>query len=277
MKINEILLEALKPTADELYKDIAVKKKAAEDAKQAYKASTNVARRGGFLCQISDIENTKQDATSSSYTAYKSDRGSQEQAKQALELAVDQYEQSIKKYQEHMKQQPQDQQEPATDTSTDTQQPDTDAQQPDTSTDTQQPEQPDLRPDPVDTEAEKANANIKSKIDYLVKKGVLQSGRITDTERQYIDSVDVYVDPNKFANAEPSQIILKATPPHVSNYSTSVSMPLSAWQEALGRDGSGLRGNVGFNLTPAGWWSDDYKGYINPNSKLDDLISQYQK
>jgi len=277
MKINEILLEALKPTADELYKDIAVKKKAAEDAKQAYKASTNVARPGGFLGQMSDIANTKQDATSSSYTAYKSDRGSQEQAKQALELAVDQYEQSIKKYQEHMKQQPQDQQEPATDTSTDTQQPDTDAQQPDTSTDTQQPEQPDLRPDPVDTEAEKANANIKSKIDYLVKKGVLQSGRITDTERQYIDSVDVYVDPNKFANAEPSQIILKATPPHVSNYSTSVSMPLSAWQEALGRDGSGLRGNVGFNLTPAGWWSDDYKGYINPNSKLDDLISQYQK
>ena len=277
MKINEILLEALKPTADELYKDIAVKKKAAEDAKQAYKASTNVSRPGGFLGQMSDIANTKQDATSSSYTAYKSDRGSQEQAKQALELAVDQYEQSIKKYQEHMKQQPQDQQEPATDTSTDAQQPDTDAQQPDTSTDTQQPEQPDLRPDPVDTEAEKANANIKSKIDYLVKKGVLQSGRITDTERQYIDSVDVYVDPNKFARAEPSQIILKARPPHVSNYSTSVSMPLSAWQEALGRDGSGLRGNVGFNLTPAGWWSDDYKGYINPRNKLDDLISQYQK
>ncbi len=275
MKINEILLEALKPTADELYKDIAVKKKAAEDAKQAYKASQSVSRPGGFLSQVSDIANTKQDATSSSYTAYKSDRGSQEQAKQALELAVDQYEQSIKKYQEHMKQQPQDQQEPATDASTDTQQTDTDAQQTDTST--QQSQQPDPRPDPIDTEAEKANANIKSKIDYLVKQGVLQSGRITDTERQYIDSVDVYVDPNKFARAEPSQIILKARPPHVSNYSTSVSMPLSAWQEALGRDGSGLRGNVGFNLTPAGWWSDDYKGYINPNSKLDDLISQYQK
>jgi hypothetical protein len=277
MKINEILLEALKPTADELYKDIAVKKKAAEDAKQAYKASTNVSRPGGFLGQMSDIANTKQDATSSSYTAYKSDRGSQEQAKQALELAVDQYEQSIKKYQEHMKQQPQDQQEPATDTSTDTQQPDTDAQQPDTSTDTQQPEQPDLRPDPVDTEAEKANANIKSKIDYFVKKGVLQSGRITDTERQYIDSVDVYVDPNKFANADPEKVIIKAKPPHISNYGPSVSMPLSAWQEALGRDGSGLRGNVGFNLTPAGWWSDDYKAYVNPRNKLDDLITSYQK
>jgi len=135
----------------------------------------------------------------------------------------------------------------------------------------------DSMPDPIDTEAEKSNANIKSKVDYLVKQGVLQSGRITDTEKQYIDSVDVYVDPNKFANADPSEVILKATPPHISNYDASVTMPLSAWQEALGRDGTGLRGNVGFNLTPAGWWSDDYQGYINPNSKLDDLISTYQK
>ena len=135
----------------------------------------------------------------------------------------------------------------------------------------------DSMPDPIDTEAEKANASIKNKVDYLVKQGVLQSGRITDTEKQYIDSVDVYVDPNKFAKADPSEVILKATPPHISNYDASVTMPLSAWQEALGRDGTGLRGNVGFNLTPAGWWSDDYKGYINPNSKLDDLISTYQK
>ena len=160
-----------------------------------------------------------------------------------------------------------------TDTSTDTPQPDADTST-DTSTDTQQP---DRKPDQVNTEAEKANANIKSKVDYLVKQGVLQSGRITDTEKQYIDSVDVYVDPNKFANADPSEVILKATPPHISNYDASVTMPLSAWQEALGRDGTGLRGNVGFNLTPAGWWSDDYKAYVNPGNKLDDLITSYQK
>ena len=86
----------------------------------------------------------------------------------------------------------------------------------------------DSMPDPIDTEAEKSNANIKSKVDYLVKQGVLQSGRITDTEKQYIDSVDVYVDPNKFANADPSEVILKATPPHISNYDASVTMPLSA-------------------------------------------------
>ena len=135
----------------------------------------------------------------------------------------------------------------------------------------------DSMPDPIDTEAEKSNANIKSKVDYLVKQGVLQSGRITDTEKQYIDSVDVYVDPNKFAKADPGQVLIKAKPPHVSNYSTSVQIPLSDWQEALGRDGTGLSGYVGFNLTPAGWWSDDYKAYVNPNGRLDDLITSYQK
>lgn len=163
-----------------------------------------------------------------------------------------------------------------TDTSTDTPKSDADTS---TSTSTQQPSkpQPGPKPDPIDTEAEKANANIKSKVDYLVKQGVLQSGRITDTEKQYIDSVDVYVDPNKFANADPEKVLIKAKPPHVSNYGPSVQIPLSAWQEALGRDGSGLSGYVGFNLTPAGWWSDDYKAYVNPRNKLDDLISTYQK
>ena len=179
----------------------------------------------------------------------------------------------------------------STDTTTDTPQPDdtstdttTDTPQPDdtstdTSTDNEQPntQQFDPQPDQVDTEMEKANANIKSKVDYLVKQGVLQSGRITDTEKQYIDSVDVYVDPNKFAKADPGQVLIKAKPPHVSNYSTSVQIPLSDWQEALGRDGTGLSGYVGFNLTPAGWWSDDYKAYVNPNGRLDDLITSYQK
>ena len=174
-----------------------------------------------------------------------------------------------------------------TDTSTDTPQPDadtstdtsTDTPQPDADTGTQRKSSYTGEPFPwgSDPEAEKANANIKSKIDYLVKNGVLQSGRITDTEKQYIDSVDVYVDPNKFANADPEKVIIKAKPPHVSLYSTSVQIPLSAWQEALGRDGSGLSGYVGFNLTPAGWWSDDYKAYVNPNGRLDDLITSYQK
>ncbi len=138
-------------------------------------------------------------------------------------------------------------------------------------------DEPTLTSDPIDTEMEKVNANIKRKVDYLVKQGVLQSGRITDAEKQYIDSVDVYVDPNKFANVDPSEVLIKATPPHVSNYGASVQIPLSSWMEALGRDGSGLSGYVGFNLTPAGWWSDDYKAYVNPNGSLDELITSYQK
>lgn len=156
---------------------------------------------------------------------------------------------------------------------TDTPQPDADTST-DTSTDTQQS---DRKPDQVNTEAEKANANIKSKVDYLVKQGVLQSGRITDTEKQYIDSVDVYVDPNKFANTDPSEVYIQATPPHPSNYGASVTIPLSKWMEAQGRDGSPFTGYVGFNRTPAGWWTDDYKAYVNPRNDLDNLIASYRK
>ena len=141
----------------------------------------------------------------------------------------------------------------------------------------QDTQQPGPTTDPIDTEAEKANANIKSKIAYLVKQGVLQSGRITDTERQYIDSVDVYVDPNKFANTDPSEVYIQATPPHPSNYGASVTIPLSKWMEAQGRDGSPFTGYVGFNRTPAGWWTDDYKAYVNPRNDLDNLIASYRK
>jgi peptidoglycan hydrolase-like protein with peptidoglycan-binding domain len=143
--------------------------------------------------------------------------------------------------------------------------------------DQEEPQDQKPNPDPIDTEMEKVNANIKRKVDYLVKQGVLQSGRITDTERQYIDSVDVYVDPNKFANTPSSEAFIKATPPHVSNYRGSVQIPLSEWQQALGRDGAGLSGYVVFNLTDAGWWSNDFKAYVNPGNKLDDLITSYQK
>lgn len=121
------------------------------------------------------------------------------------------------------------------------------------------------------------NTSIKSKVDYLVKQGVLQSGRITDDEKQYIDSVDVYVDINKFNNVDPSQKLIKSTPPHHHLTISSVQIPMKDWQEAIGRSGEGLSGYVGFDLTPAGWWSDDYKAYVNPNSNLSDLVDRYQK
>ena len=138
-------------------------------------------------------------------------------------------------------------------------------------------DEPTVTSDPIDTEMEKVNANIKRKVDYLVKQGVLQSGRITDAEKQYIDSVDVYVDPNKFANTDPSEVYIQATPPHPSNYGASVTIPLSKWMEAQGRDGSPFTGYVGFNRTPAGWWTDDYKAYVNPRNDLDNLIASYRK
>jgi hypothetical protein len=121
------------------------------------------------------------------------------------------------------------------------------------------------------------NANLNSKIDYLKKEGVIQSGRITDDEKRYIDSVDVYIDPNRFNNEDPDKKLIKSQPPHHMNYQTSVQIPMKDWQEALGRSGQGLSGYVSFDLTPAGWWSDDFKAYVNPNNPLDDIVTGFQK
>ena len=121
------------------------------------------------------------------------------------------------------------------------------------------------------------NVTLKSKIDYLVKQGILQSGRITDDEKRYIDSVDVWVDTNKFAKEDPSTRFIKARRPHQSLFIASVQIPMSEWQRALGRSGEGLSGYVSFDLTPAGWWSSDFNAYINPNNQLDDLVTRYQK
>ena len=121
------------------------------------------------------------------------------------------------------------------------------------------------------------NATLKSKIDYLVKQGKLASARITDDEKRYIDSVDVYVDRYKFANVDPSEKFIKSKPPHHSLTFSSVQIPMSEWQRALGRDGTGLSGYVNFDLTDAGWWSNDFNAYINPNNSLDELVASYQK
>jgi len=121
------------------------------------------------------------------------------------------------------------------------------------------------------------NANLNTKIAYLVQQGFLQSGRISDDEKRYIDGVDVWVDENKFAKEDPSTRFIKATRPHHSLFMGSVQIPMSEWQKALGRSGEGLSGYVSFDLTPAGWWSTDFNAYINPNNQLDDLVSRYQR
>ena len=121
------------------------------------------------------------------------------------------------------------------------------------------------------------NENVNTKIEYLKQEGELQSGRITDDERRYIDSVDVYIDPHKFDREDPSTRFIKSKPPHHMNFQTSVQIPMKDWQKAIGREGAGLTGYVTFDLTPAGWWSNDFKAYINPNNKLDDLVTGFQK
>jgi len=121
------------------------------------------------------------------------------------------------------------------------------------------------------------NANLNTKIAYLVQQGFLQSGRISDDEKRYIDGVDVWVDENKFAKEDPSTRFIKATRPHHSLFMGSVQIPMGEWQKALGRSGEGLSGYVSFDLTPAGWWSTDFNAYINPNNQLDDLVTRYQR
>ena len=147
----------------------------------------------------------------------------------------------------------------------------------------QNQEQPKLKPRKQQTRQEQPkpkddpNTNLNTKIGYLVQQGFLQSGRISDDEKRYIDGVDVWVDENKFAKEDPSTRFIKATRPHHSLFMGSVQIPMSEWQKALGRSGEGLSGYVSFDLTPAGWWSTDFNAYINPNNQLDDLVSRYQR
>ena len=124
---------------------------------------------------------------------------------------------------------------------------------------------------------ENPNATLKSKIEYLKREGHLQSGRITDDEKRYIDGVEVYVDPNKFDNVSPNQPFLSSTPPHHLTYIASVQIPLDTWMRLMGREPQGFTGIVSFDLTPAGWWSPDFQKYVNPNNPLSEVIDQYQK
>lgn len=121
------------------------------------------------------------------------------------------------------------------------------------------------------------NANLNSKIAYMKKQGWEVSGKLTKADKQYIDSVDVYVDPNKFVNASADQALIKPSkPPHNKNYQASVTVPIKAYMNAIGREWT-EGGNMSFSLTPAGWWSDSHQRYVNPNHNLDDVITGFQK
>lgn len=159
----------------------------------------------------------------------------------------------------------------STDTTTDTPQPDADTST-DTSTDneqpnTQQPRQQQQRQQQTRPQGN-PNQNINTKIDYLKSIGVLQSARITDSEKQYIESTDVWVDSNKLQGIDPKTTFLQTRAPHHHMFLRQIAVP--------GRD-LGYDNNVTYqyDLTPAGWWSSMHNGYINPNSKLGQLVDNW--
>ena len=167
-----------------------------------------------------------------------------------------------------------------TDTTTDTSQPDADTST-DTSTDNEQPDtqQSDPQPGLVNPEAVKANASLEGKIAYAKSKGWIGK-RPTDTDKNYLNSVDVYVDPNRFVNVPPSEKYIKAKPPHDRIETGSVRIPLVDWQKAFGRSGYGLENSPPkvFKLTLAGWWDNEVQAYVNPNNeKLNKIIYSYYK
>ena len=155
----------------------------------------------------------------------------------------------------------------STDTTTDTPQPDDTST--DTSTDNEQPntQQPRQRQQQTRPQGN-PNQNINTKIDYLKSIGVLQSARITDSEKQYIESTDVWVDSNKLQDIDPSTTFFQTRAPHHHMFLRQIVVP--------GRDlGYDNNVNYQYSLTPAGWWSPMHNGYINPNSKLGQLVDNW--
>jgi len=112
------------------------------------------------------------------------------------------------------------------------------------------------------------NQNINTKIDYLKSIGVLQSARITDDEKQYIESTDVWVDTNKLQGIDPSTTFFQTRAPHHHMFIRQIVVPA--------RD-LGYNNNVNYqlDLTPAGWWSSMHQAYLNPNSKLGRLVDNW--
>ena len=169
-------------------------------------------------------------------------------------------------------QEPEDQEELNTNTSTDNEQPNTPQPDADTSTDNEQPNTPQPRQQQQRQQQTRPqgnpNQNINTKIDYLKSIGVLQSARITDSEKQYIESTDVWVDSNKLQDIDPSTTFFQTRAPHHHMFLRQIVVP--------GRDlGYDNNVNYQYSLTPAGWWSPMHNGYINPNSKLGQLVDNW--
>lgn len=119
------------------------------------------------------------------------------------------------------------------------------------------------------------NATLDSKIAYAKSKGWVGT-RPTNNDKVYLDSVDVYVDPNKLAGIPASKNFIPHRPPHEKLIMGSFKAPTGDINKALGMTGQEeVSGYSSYMLTPAGWYSKNRESYINPVSRAQDVIDIY--
>jgi len=119
------------------------------------------------------------------------------------------------------------------------------------------------------------NASLDSKVSYAKSKGWVGQ-RPTNQEKNYLDSVDVYVDPNMLADIPANQNFIPHRPPHEKLGMGSFKAPTADINTALGMKGQEqISGYSSYILTPAGWYSKNREAYINPKSKAQDIIDMY--
>lgn len=140
--------------------------------------------------------------------------------------------------------------------------------------DQEQNTQPTDIPEP-DKPTGNPNANLDSKISYAKSKGWVGQ-RPTNQEKNYLDTVEVYVDPNMLKNVPAEKNFVPHTPPHEKTSMGSFKAPTADINRALGFKGQEqITGFSSFVLTPAGWYSRTRQAYVNPNSKAQDIIDMF--
>lgn len=119
------------------------------------------------------------------------------------------------------------------------------------------------------------NANLDSKISYAKSKGWVNQ-RPTNQEKNYLDTVEVYVDPNMLKNVPAQKNFVPHTPPHEKISMGSFKAPTADINTALGfKNQEQIKGFSSYVLTPAGWYSKTRRAYVNPNSKAQDIIDMF--
>jgi len=119
------------------------------------------------------------------------------------------------------------------------------------------------------------NANLDSKISYAKSKGWVGQ-RPTNQEKNYLDTVEVYVNPNMLKDIPAERNFVPHRPPHEKLSLGSFKAPTAEINRALGFKGQEqITGFSSFVLTPAGWYAKNRQAYINPNSKAQDIVDMF--